>query len=314
MAEEKELIGEWSDENGDVIKLKSSKNIPYADTRIYGGQQFERLLAEFKEIAHSVFIKESTLDEIATSAGPSKLNNISNLAWASSDLSRIAINRLFSPLLDQLIKRATFIMERLSDIAIKMMLTAYKKNKSRQSSGQVRSATLRNAQNADLDFSPEEFPYYTHYVKDLYHDIVNRIAEECREKCLDEFGCTNLIYWEAGSKVKESKKEKDLDPKDLVNKLTEEIFNTIKTRLTRNLLLKCHNYFLVPMQSPLWGEIQSKISVITDQTLEELFEIDSTKQRLQDDEMNLQQILDKFGRQEELFQTASHGFSHPVRS
>lgn len=314
LTEEKEVIGEWTDENGDVIKLHSTKNIPYADTRIYGGQQFERLLAEFKEIALNVFIKESSVDEIATSSGPTKLNNISSLTWASSDLARIAINNLFTPLLDQLVKRATFIMKRLSDIAIKMMMATYKKNKARQSSGQSRTGTLRNTQQADLDFSPEEFPYYTHYVKDLYHDIVLRIAEECLEKCIDEFGCTKLIYWEVGAKIKESKKDKDMDPKDLVNKLTESIFNTIKTRLTRNLLLKCHNYFLVPMQSPLWGEIQSKISVISDDRLQELFEIDSTKHRLQDDEKNLQQILEKFGRQEELFQSASHGFSHPVKT
>lgn len=316
LAEEKEISGDWIDDNGEIIKLKSTKNIPYADTRIYGGQEFERLLAEFKVIVNGINLKEVTIDEIATSSGSHKLNNLSSLTWVTCDLVRIEINRLFSPLLNQLMQRATFIMKRLSDIALKMMMSTYKKNKSRQTSTQLRSNTLRsNAQNIEFDFSPEEFPYYSHFVKELYHDIVDRIAEECMEKCLDEFYCTQLIFWETTKSKDEKKKDKDVtNPKDVVNKLAQDIFTHIKSRLTRNLLLKCHNYFLVPMQSPLWGELQSNISTLSDEKLEELFELSTTKQRLKDDEKNLQQILEKFGSQEESFQTASHEFSHPIRT
>jgi hypothetical protein len=103
------------------------------------------------------------------------------------------------------------------------------------------------------------------------------------------------------------------ETKDTVQALSANIFKSIKERITRNTLLKCHNYFLAPMQSPLWGEIQGKVSVLPNQTLEELFEVTQTTARLKDEEKTLQFILERFNQQEAAFQAASHAFSHPVR-
>lgn len=343
LQEEKAEVGEWFDSKGRVLQIPEAQ-LPYADTRIYGGQQFERLLAEFKAVASVVDMDDLPLDDVATAGGPGKLNNLTTVAWAASDLARRSVHHTFLPLLDHLIKRATAIMVRLTEIATKMMVQTYKKNKSRQQAsgghqlGGRSVGTLRgqsSAQQQEFDISPEEFPYYTHHVKDLFAEFVAHVAEECREKCMDEFYCTKLIYWEtnqassaahAASGDKENSKEnsksssasaqqsqQQLNPES-VQVLAKEIFNATKLRITRNILLKCHNYFLVPMQSPLWGEIHGKVSALSNQDLEELFEVPLTTNRLQDEQKTLQHILDRFVQQEANFQSASHAFSHPVRA
>lgn len=316
LQEEKAELGEWFDYKGQVINVPVS-DLPYADTRIYGGQQFERLLAEFKAVANGLEMDQLPIDDIATAGGPAKLNNVTSVAWASSDLARRAIHRAFLPLLEQLVKRATGIMVRLTDIATKMMIQTYKKNKTRQAAAGPVAARpggrlgQAGAQNQEFDISPEEFPYYTHHVRDLFSEFVSTVAEECHEKCMDEFYCTKLIYWE----VQQEQKSKAASySSDNVQGLTQEIFEATKVRITRNILLKCHNFFLVPMQSPLWGEIHGKVSNLTNQQLEELFEVPLTAQRLQDEQRTLQQVLEKFVQQEANFQTASHSFSHPIRA
>jgi len=321
LQEEKQEIGEWFDAKAQVVSVPEN-DLPYADTRIYGGQQFERLLAEFKIVAAGLNMDDLPMDDVATAGGPSKLNNVTTVAWAASDLARRAVHRSFLPLLDQLIKRATAIMVRLTDIATKMMVQAYKKNKSRQNAagpGARSVGTLRGQsslnQQQEFDISPEEFPYYTHHVKDLFAEFVGHVADECREKCMDEFYCTKLIYWEVQqSQQNGADAKKGAYSAENVQSLSQEIFNATKLRITRNILLKCHNYFLVPMQSPLWGEIHGKVSSLSNQNLEELFEVPLTTQRLQDEQRTLQHILDRFVQQEANFQTASHAFSHPIRA
>lgn len=322
LSEEKMFAGEWYDINGEAID-SAPWNIPYTETRIYGGQQFERLLAEFRAVAEHIEMTDIPLDDVATAAGPQKLNNVSALAWSASDLARRQSMRSFLPLIDQLIKRSVMIMKRLPDIALKMMANAKAKTRAGPTAGPVRSTTLLNrtssafgqSQQPEFDIGVDEFPFFTHHVKDLYEGFISTIAEECRDKCMDEFYCTRLIYWE-NTKVSapsSSKKDVNSDVKDAVQGLAAKIFESIKERITRNILLKCHNFFLAPMQSPLWGEIQSKVSVLANPMLEELFEATQTTQRLKDEEKNLRMILDKFGQQESLFQAASHAFSHPVR-
>jgi len=42
---------EWVDKSGTVIRLKKRWDIPFRACRLYGGQQFDRLLAEFKAVS-----------------------------------------------------------------------------------------------------------------------------------------------------------------------------------------------------------------------------------------------------------------------
>lgn len=65
-------------------------------------------------------------------------------------------------------------------------------------------------------------------------------------------------------------------------------------------------------QTDLWGEVQSKITTLSDQMLEESFEVTVTKAKLKEDEKHLKDVLEKFRQQEELFRDAANVFSRPI--
>lgn len=67
-----------------LTRVLEEWSIPYWDNKLYGGQQFERLLSEYKAVANHTEISEVTMDDVATAAGINKLNNIPNYAWAVS--------------------------------------------------------------------------------------------------------------------------------------------------------------------------------------------------------------------------------------
>lgn len=88
-------MGDWVDLYNQPTRFEPEEwKIPYWDNKLYGGQQFERLLAEFKAVAGRTIIPEVcslytsikyaqvTMDDVATAAGISKLNNVPNYAWA----------------------------------------------------------------------------------------------------------------------------------------------------------------------------------------------------------------------------------------
>lgn len=41
-----------------------------------------------------------------------------------------------------------------------------------------------------------DFPYFIHSVKVLFMNFVDEVAQDCFEKCQDEFFCTQIIYWD----------------------------------------------------------------------------------------------------------------------
>jgi hypothetical protein len=56
--------------------------IPNWDAKLFGGQQMERMLAQFKAVANHTRIKNLSVDEIATSSGLSGLKNVNTHIWA----------------------------------------------------------------------------------------------------------------------------------------------------------------------------------------------------------------------------------------
>ena len=94
--------GEWVDSHNKVIKFDPEEwGIPYWESKLYGGQQYERLLAEFKSVADHLKLPEVSMDDIATAAGINKMNNIPNYAWAASDLAQQKSQEEFVPLIEQ---------------------------------------------------------------------------------------------------------------------------------------------------------------------------------------------------------------------
>lgn len=294
--------GEWRDVNHNTIDVKIEDwKIPHANSKLYGGQQFERLLAEFKSVVDHTIIEKLSADDIATAAGPQKLNSASACTWAASDLAQRQIQKALLPLVDHLFVRATYILKRLVEIT-EVMLENNKR--SRKRIGVSPSDVLE-----DLD----QYPFFTHAVKDLYYKFVDATAEECKKKCKDEFFCTRLVYWELtnidGKTVTFGKNDTKDDIKKAVVNLATDLFQKIRDRISKNILLKSYNYFLVPMQTDLWSDIQGNITAMTDDQLNELFEVETTKQRLADAERDMKGIVEKFIEQEGVFAGYASDFS-----
>ena len=143
---------------------------------------------------------------------------------------------------------------------------------------------------------------------------MDEAAAACQDKCNDEFYCTRIVHWDLNF---QQKKLPDVSGADedssraIVDKFCEELFNEIRDRITENVLLKVHNFLLVPMQTELWSKVQGKITVLTDDELQELFEVTATKEKLKDKEVHLRQMLLSFQERESAFLAAANGFSHP---
>eukprot|EP01111_Echinosteliopsis_oligospora_P010549 TRINITY_DN3309_c0_g1_i2.p1 TRINITY_DN3309_c0_g1~~TRINITY_DN3309_c0_g1_i2.p1 ORF type:complete len:709 (-),score=188.36 TRINITY_DN3309_c0_g1_i2:77-2203(-) len=314
--------GEWVDYDNYPIKVDADQwNIQYWESKLYGGSQFERLLREFKAVAEHTVLPPVTIHDIATSAGPNRLTTSSNYAWTASDIAQKKLQAALLPLVDQLFRRAVYILKRLVDIVDKMIENKRKNALRRAGSTSVSSPSTRNnAMNRSKDptsINIEDYPYFTHSVKEMYFKFVDQTANTCKKKCLDEFYCTRLLFWELQQSGADLPDYVNVNHKDdnatraAVGALSSRLFEEVRNRITKNVLLKCYNYFLIPMTTELWGEVQTKITTLSDDMLLESFEVTVTRVKLREDEKHLQQIMGKFQEQEEVFLEAANSFAHP---
>lgn len=79
LADEFLILGDWWNEYGETIKVS---NLPKSDNKLYGGQQFQRLLNQFKYIVEQTTISNLNEDEILNSIGVSNKGNMNSLLWA----------------------------------------------------------------------------------------------------------------------------------------------------------------------------------------------------------------------------------------
>ncbi|EGG22757.1 dynamin like protein [Cavenderia fasciculata] len=306
--------GDWVDLYNRPIKFDPEEwGISYWNSKLYGGQQFERLMGEFKAVCDNTKITEVTLDDVATASGINKLNNIPNYAWAACDLAQQKSQDALVPLIEQLCERAIYIMKRLAEVTDKVVDTR-RKNRG----GANLSVISRQSSSSNSTFDLEnidQYPYFTHHVRDIFFKFIEQTAKVCKEKCMDEFYSTRTIYWELTEHPDQNLpflKADHQDTKSTVEHLTTQLFDTIRKRITKNVLLKFYNFFLVPMQTDLWTEIQGKITCLSSESLEQIFEVNATKELLKDDEKKHQGILDKYSQNDEAFLRAASAFSHPL--
>jgi hypothetical protein len=229
------------------------------------------------------------------------LNNIPNYAWAASDLAQQKSQDAFVPLIEQLTNRAVYIFKRLTDIAEKV-LESRKKKWLEDLSGGVE----------DID----RYPYFTYHVKDLYYKFVDMSSKLCKEKCMDEFYSTRTIYWDLTSEYVDRnlplERTDQEDTKTAVVNLSTDIFNELRDRITKNVLLKFYNFFLVPVQNDLWNEIQGKVNCLSDSALEQIFEVNTTKEKLRDTTKQLNDDLVRCDEQDKQFMVYAASFSKRV--
>jgi hypothetical protein len=332
----------WRDAAHAVRAVDDAKwKINGADAKLYGGQQFERLLSEFRALVLNTPMPDLNAADIAVAAGPQRLGGApSNVAWAASELVRRAVTHAFAPLIDQLLERAVFVLERQLAIAERILDQKAKQPVSTSggpgaigassglglsdlsSGASAFGASLFGASDpvaaspapdAAAATNVKDFPYFTAAVKSFYLDVVYALADRARAKCLDEFRCTQMIMWNAGG-IDDSKlpsKKRD-DPKELkknVSALSQDLFDAIKKRLADNVVLKCHNSLLVPISEFLYTEIQGKISRLTDADIEAMFEVGHNREKLGREEKQLEAVAKRFEKLEGDFMSAADQFT-----
>lgn len=316
-----ENAGPWMDCNHQVINFDPDDlDIPNADARLYGGQQFARLLKEFRAICSTVSIGEISKSEVATAAGPSRVNNASVFAWAASDLAQKRCQRALMPLVEHLFTRASHILVRLADIVMHIVESQAKAERQQQTQmnsamgGLSGASAFASVLQAQL-ISVEDYPYFVQHVKALYSEFVQQASKTCAEKCLDEFYCTRILYWDVNNRkepLPDVSKLSDDDAVKAVGDFAGKLFDELRERIVENVLLKCHHFFLVPVQTDLWGDVQGKVTQLEDQAIAEMFQVTTTRDRFKRDEEKLRNHVRKLQDQEMALQQSVNGFSHPL--
>ena len=297
---------EWRNSENYPIELNHEEmnNITHANNKLYGGQQFERLLCEFSYVASQCKLIDPSLDEVATSAGINKVNNTPNFTWAACDLAHNSVKNNFFPLIKQLSSRCIYVVNRLADIA-SSILESRQQSRSLQSRGESSSFDVDDTQ---------QYRFFRNFVNELFETFVDNQSKFCEVKCFDEFYSTKTIYWyQTEDKKSDLSNLKEITTpeatKKVVVEMAQEIFDRISKRILRNVLLKFYNFFLVPIQSQIWTFIQGKVSSLSDEDLIEKFELNNAKMSLKQDELRFKQNVEKLTEQEKTILTDSQIFS-----
>jgi GTPase SAR1 family protein len=313
---------DWLDAQNRPIRFDPAEyKVPYADAKLYGGQQFERALAEFRAVMQHSRLSDISIDEVASAAGLNRLNNVPNYGWAASDIAAHKTRDAFVPLIDQLTQRVVYVVKRLatlSDSLIEAQRVRAVAERSAALAGPGAQASGAGAADAGDDvYSPEHYPYFTHHVKDLFFKFVDAAAADCKQKCIDEFYSTRTLYWhlsEYGERKLPTDRSAADDARKAVVELATELFDETRTRITNNVLLKFYNFFFVPLQNALATDLQGRITTLNDKSLEQLFHLSEMQQRLSQLEKRSAERLRQLATQDEKFRAAASQFAHPGSS
>ncbi len=275
--------GAWRTSTNLPIVFKGELEVPLASSKLYGGQQLERLLAEFLVVAARSEIPEPSLADVANAAGVNKLSNSTDITWSAADLAQHKSRDAFVPLIRQLGARSAYIMKRLGEISRRMM-----ENRRRPQAWGAEAAGETLLENVD---DATKYVSFRHFVRDAFDRFVDQQTQVLVQKCMDEFYSTRTVHYscseEAAALVGEVDVAQPDELKRAVVAMSKHIFGKLRQRITKNTLLKVYNFLLVPMQGALWTSLQAAVASLSDADLQKKFEVTSTIQRLQNTERSV---------------------------
>lgn len=283
LEEEKKAHGDgaWRASNNLPLPIKDSDlNVPLAGSKLYGGQQLERLLTEFMAVSNRTEIAEPSQADVANAAGVNKLNNTTDVTWAASDLAQHKSRDAFLPLIRQLGSRAVYVMKRMGDISRRIM------------ENRRRSAASWNG-DSDVEDVDDVTRYvsFRHFVRDVYDNFIEQQAQVMVQKCIEEFYSTRTIHYSLSEEAATQAGEYDNNQPDEVKRavyvMSKFIFGKLRVRIAKNSVLKVYNFLLVPMQTALWSTLQAAVSSLSDADLQKKFEVTATVQKLQSAERTI---------------------------
>jgi len=287
------IDGQWVDGNGLPIAT-GNVQVPMEDNRLYGGQQFERLLTEFRVMAEQIPVPDISVDDIATGGGAGgipSLRNAPNFAWAASDLARQKTQEIFEPLVEQLGRRAAYVLKRLSEIAESII--------DEQKRGRATGDESGN------DDGLEDYTYFVHFVRDKFTTFVDTTIERSVKLCLDEFYSTRTVCWD----VSESHVADGVEDGN-VKALATAVFDILRKRIVNNVLLKFYQNLIVPFDDELWDTLQREVSGLEDDNLKGLFGADSVTQAIEDRKNDFAKQLEDATNKSKMFITLASDFAH----
>jgi len=280
----------WVNSEGQPVAVDSdSWDVPMWDVKLFGTQQFERLLAEFRLVSQHLVASSIADDDIATGAGIPALSNTPNDRWAASDLARQKTQEAFVPLIAQLAKRAEYILCRLASIALLLV-------------------DEQRSQKADLDEEEAaQYTYFIHFVKNNYTSFVEDACVACKEACMHEFMSTHTIYWDLTQNDVLGDGLEGANVRDIATKL----FDVIKGRIASNIISKFYQFLLVPLDTVLWSKMQNQVSELSDETIEHLFGAEAIRKLYTDRAEKCATKTEELSEEEKEFVKVAHAFAHP---
>jgi hypothetical protein len=275
--------GVWRTANNLPLAFKGDLDVPLEDSKLYGGQQLERLLAEFMVVANRAEIAEPSLADVANAAGVNKLSNSTDITWSAADLAQHKSKDAFAPLIRQLGSRSAYIMKRLGEISRRMM-----ENRRKGALVWVGGESEIQLENVD---DATKYVSFRHFVRDAFDRFIDMQTQVMIQKCLDEFYSTRTVHYSLSEEAEAQVGEVDTSQPDALKEavvtMSKHIYGKLRTRITKNTLLKVYNFLLVPMQGGLWSALQASVSSLSDEELQQKFEVTSTIQKLQSTERTL---------------------------
>jgi energy-coupling factor transporter ATP-binding protein EcfA2 len=297
-------VEEWLGANNRPLTAPSSDDVPFSEVKVYGGQQFERLLSEFRAVVSTTGSVKITDADVASSAGLNKQNNVPNYALAAADIAASKTNEAMVPLIDQLTERAVYVVKRVGELA-DMLVTQRARARTRHLN--------REEARFDID-SPSQYPYFTHHVRDLFNKFAEAAAKAARAKCMDEFYSARTVYWhmsEYSESVKALSVDRSKDDRAAIVALAQTVAEQLRERIVANVVLKFYNFFLVRVQSEGWVELQGRLAKMSDKSLEQLFHLPETQSRLRAQEKRAAAQVEKLVAQDKRLVSVIQTFAHP---
>eukprot|EP01097_Dermamoeba_algensis_P006154 TRINITY_DN3872_c0_g1_i1.p1 TRINITY_DN3872_c0_g1~~TRINITY_DN3872_c0_g1_i1.p1 ORF type:complete len:852 (-),score=275.34 TRINITY_DN3872_c0_g1_i1:101-2656(-) len=324
--------GEWIDETGSPIIFESSQ-IPYANCKVFGSQQFERLICEFQLVAQKTKPSPVKTQEIAVSYSPRM-----NILWAAIDIAGKKLKESFIPLIKYLHKRAFHIFSRLVDIADHNNLLAIhlKKNSraidNQNSSRYTKSPSLTPFNPTDnrpqgkldllLDYNEwkntQIYPFLNHKAREMYIEFLKNNKNASYQACMEEFYSTHTIYWDMVNfptkpDLFQLASSDSQNPERAIHQLTAQIFDELKMRITTNVVINLYNFALNPIKLGYWQPITEGLSSWSDEYLDSLFEVDSHVKELDSEEHTEKEKIQSRHEASLLLKKINFSFSHMER-
>jgi len=260
----------WTSPPSSHLELSSEfydSNITAYRKSVNGSDQIKRLIEEFRVVLQQISLPEFTTDSIVNSDknGIYPNNNDSSALLSACRIASSYADQSLKFLVDQVSDRSAFILRRASEIS-KRFMTKSKNNKS-----------IR-----DDDFSNYSY-YFDSFVHENFNLFVDEMSEKFKNQAREEFYSATTLFWDFKLNPTLSSNSKN------VNELADEVFEVIKDRIIRKVILLICNYFIFSITENLygWDEIPYKIHTLSDSDLLQLFESDRQYQLILEKEEKL---------------------------